>query len=197
MVPARSSFKGGKDEFSSALLTRVIRREPEALEQFFDHFYDRIYAHVVNLMRDRTLAEDLTQEVFIRLHKVIDRMDPAREPAGWVFTVATNVVRDYWRSAEHKKKEAERGDPHEMALAHPDADVQAAMVKDEELQAVWSALHTLSVDDREVILLRDYEELSTADISAMLDVKPDAVRQRYSRAVARLGKAFHAEQAAE
>lgn len=194
MVPARSSFKGGKDDLSSALLTRVIRREPEALELFFDHFYDRIHAHVVNLLRDRTLAEDLTQEVFIRLHKVIDRMDPAREPAGWVFTVATNVVRDYWRSAEHKKKEAEQGDPHEMALAHPDADVHAVMEKDEELQAVWTALHTLSVDDREVILLKDYEELSTADISTMLDVKPDAVRQRHSRAVARLGKAFHAAQ---
>jgi RNA polymerase sigma-70 factor (ECF subfamily) len=194
LVPARSSFKGGKDDLSSAILTRVIRREPEALELFFDHFYDRIYAHVVNLLRDRTQAEDLTQEVFIRLHKVIDRMDPAREPAGWVFTVATNVVRDYWRSAEHKKQAAEQGDPHEMALAHPDADVHEAMEQDEQLQAVWAALHELSVDDREIILLKDYEELSTADISAMLDVKPDAVRQRHSRAVARLGKAFHKAQ---
>ena len=197
MVPARSSFKGSGDDLSSAILTRVIRREPEALELFFDHFYDRIYAHVVNLLRDRTLAEDLTQEVFIRLHKVIDRLDPTREPAGWVFTVATNVVRDYWRSAEHRKRNAEQGDPHEMALAHPDTDVHTAMEKDEDLTAVWTALHRLSVDDREVILLKDYEELSTADIGRVLDLKPDAVRQRHSRAVARLGKAFRAAQEME
>lgn len=197
MVPARSSFKGGKDDLPSALLTRVIKREPEALEVFFDHFYDRIYAHVVNLLSDRTMAEDLTQEVFIRLHRVIDRLDPAREPAGWVFTVATNVVRDYWRSAEHKKRKSEQGDPHELALAHPDVDVHTAMEKDEDLTAVWMALHRLSVDDREIILLRDYEELSTADIARMLGIKADAVRQRHSRAVTRLGKAFQSAQEAQ
>jgi RNA polymerase sigma-70 factor (ECF subfamily) len=159
---------------------------------FFEHYYDRVYAHVVNLLRDPVLGQDLTQDVFMRLHKVIDRLDTDRDPSGWVFTVATNVVRDHWRSAEHKRKEAEKGtgDPTDLNLAHPDSDVQAAMEKDEDLRAVWAALHTLSLDDREIILLRDYEELPTAEIGQMLELNQDAVRQRHSRAVARLGKAF-------
>lgn len=182
-----------------AILVRVTRRDQGALELFFDHFYDRVYAHVVNLLRDPVLGQDLTQDVFMRLHKVIEKLDPDRDPTGWVFTVATNVVRDHWRSADHKRKEAETGtgDPEELNLAHPDSDVQAAMEKDEELRAVWSALHALSLDDREVILLKDYEELSTAEIGEMLNLKTDAVRQRHSRAVARLGKVYAAHRAEE
>lgn len=199
MVPARSTFKDDSGALSSAILSRVIRREPEALELFFDHYYDRVFAHVVNLLRNTTLAEDLTQDVFLRLHGVIDRLDPARDPSGWVFTVATNVVRDYWRSAENRRRESELGvdDPVELDVAHPDQDVAAAMEKDQELTLVWSALHTLSMEDREIILLKDYEELTTADIGKMLEIKHDAVRQRHSRAVTRLGKAFRGREELE
>ena len=199
MVPARSRFKDDAGALTPAILARVTQREPEALDLFFDHYYDRVYAHVVNLLRDVNLGEDLTQDVFMRMHRVVDRLDPERDPTGWVFTVATNVVRDYWRSADHKRKGAEvqTGDPGDWKVAHPDRDVQAAMESDEELKAVWAALETLSVEDREIILLKDYEELSTADISRMLSLQNDAVRQRHSRAVARLGKAFHERQESE
>jgi RNA polymerase sigma-70 factor, ECF subfamily len=194
LVPARSTFKDKAGELPRSILPRVIRREADALEMFFDHFYDRVFAHVVNLLRNTTLAEDLTQDVFVRLHKVIDQLDPQRDPAGWVFTVATNVVRDYWRSAENRRRETEQGvdDPGSLDVAHPDPDVASVMEKDEDLAAVWAALHTLSVEDREVILLKNYEELGTAEIAGMLELKDDAVRQRHSRAIGRLGKAFKA-----
>ncbi len=64
------------------------------------------------------------------------------------------------------------------------------MERDEELRAVWQALHSLREADREIILLRDYEELPTSDIAAMLELTPDAIRQRHSRAVAKLGEVF-------
>lgn len=199
MVPARSRFKNDAGALTPAILVRVTRRDLGAMELFFEHYYDRVFAHVVNLLRDPVLGQDLTQDVFVRLHKVISKMDPDRDPTGWVFTVATNVVRDYWRSAENKRKEAEKGtgDPEELNVAHPDTDVQAAMEKDEDLRAVWAALRCLSLDDREVILLKDYEELPTAEIADMLGLKTDAVRQRHSRAVARLSKVFEESLAAE
>ena len=137
-------------------------------------------------------ADDLTQEVFLRLHRAVKHLDPQRDPTGWVFTVATNVIRDHWRSREHKRtgRETEFEDQAERWMPHPDPDVQSVMVRDEDLRTVWSALHGLKESDREIILLRDYEELSTEDISNMLDLKADAVRQRHSRAVARLGDLF-------
>jgi len=199
MVPPRSRFHADERPLAPELLRGVIARDPEAMDVFFDHYYDRVYAHVVNMLRDAVLGQDLTQEIFLRLHRGIERLDPQRDPTGWVFTVATNVVRDHWRSREHKRRERELGveDQTMLDAAHPDPDVQSAMEKDEELRAVWAALHLLSDDDREIILLRDYEELDTADIARMLDIKPDAVRQRHSRAVARLGKTFREREEAQ
>jgi RNA polymerase sigma factor (sigma-70 family) len=192
MVPARSRFHGQERPLATAVLERVVRCEPDAMDTFFNHYYDRVYAHVVNMLRDPILGQDLTQEIFLRLHHAVKRLDPQRDPTGWVFTVATNVIRDHWRSREHKRGERELSveDHAELRAAHPDPDVQSVMEKDEELQAVWSALRGLREPDREIILLRDYEELSTADICEMLELTPDTVRQRHSRAVARLGELF-------
>lgn len=192
MVPARSRFHGDERPLASAVLERVAQCEPEAMDVFFNHYYDRVYAHCVNMLRDPILGQDLTQEVFLRLHRAVRQLDPQRDPTGWVFTVATNVIRDHWRSREHKRGERELHveDQGQLSAAHPDPDVQSVMERDEELQAVWQALHGLREADREVILLRDYEELPTAQIAEMLDIAPEAVRQRHSRAVARLGELF-------
>ena len=192
MVPPRSRFHPGERSLTPDLLRRVARRDREAMDVFFAHYYDRVYAHVVNLLRDRTLGEDVCQDVFLRLHRSVEQLDPGRDPTGWVFTVATNAVRDHWRSREHKRGAREQGvdDLTRLDVEHPDANVQAVMEKDEDLRSVWAALEELSPDDREIILLRDYEEIETASVGAMLKLKPDAVRQRYSRAVKRLGELY-------
>jgi RNA polymerase sigma-70 factor (ECF subfamily) len=192
MVPARSTFKTPDDGLEPGVLQKVVRRDGPAMAVFFEYYYDRVYAHVAQLTRDRTSAEDLTQEIFIRLQKTIERLDPDRDPTGWVFTLATNVVRDHWRSAGQRRRQAEVSDETAGAhlLPHPDPDVAAVLEKDEELRAVWGALAEVSPEDREIILLRDFEELPTADIATMLELNNDAVRQRHSRAVARLSRAF-------
>ncbi len=122
----------------------------------------------------------------------MNHLDPLRDPTGWVFTIATNVIRDHWRSREHKRlsRELNVEDQAGLDTAHPDPDIQIVMEKDEELKAVWRALHSLRESDREIILLRDYEELGTDEISEMLQLEPDAVRQRHSRAVVRLGELY-------
>ncbi|MFT5233855.1 MAG: RNA polymerase sigma factor (sigma-70 family) [Candidatus Krumholzibacteriia bacterium] len=192
MVPARTRFHGDDRPLATAILERVVVREPEALDVFFNHYYNRVYAHVVNMVRNPVLGEDLTQEIFLRLYKVIPSLDPTRDATAWVFTVATNVIRDHWRSKEHKRGARELSIEEQTGLhaAHPDPDVQSVMERDEELKAVWSALRGLREVDREIILLRDYEELNTSDICDMLQLEPDAVRQRHSRAVTRLSVLF-------
>ncbi len=199
MVPARSRFKTPDDGLEPGVLRQVVRRDGPAMAVFFEYYYDRVYAHVAQLTRDRTSAEDLTQEIFIRLQKTIERLDPDRDPTGWVFTVATNVVRDHWRSAGQRRRGAEVSPEAAGAhlLPHPDPDVAAVLEHDEELRAVWAALDVVSTEDREIILLRDFEELPTSEIAGMLELNPDAVRQRHSRAVARLSRAFMDARASE
>jgi len=175
-----------------ATLRAVCRRESEAMNQFFDYYYDRVYGHVVHLMRDAHQAEDLTQEAFIRLSRVVDRLDPERDPTPWVFTVVTNCVRDHWRSRQHKQDQRrvsmENGDVGN--LANGKDGIEAHLERQDEQSAIERALQELSEADRQVILLRNYEELDTAAIAAILEATPEAIRQRHSRAVGRLAKAY-------
>lgn len=172
-------------------LRKVVARDPAALNGFFDHYFDRVYTHVTYLTGDPVLAEDLVQDVFIRLQQTIDRLDPERDPSGWVFTVATNTVRDHWRSKQHRKstQEIDIEKVADSSLADgqptPDQDLEHRQAE----TRVREALLTLAEIDREVLLLRTYGELETAEVARILNITPDAVRQRHSRAVGRLREA--------
>jgi RNA polymerase sigma-70 factor (ECF subfamily) len=57
---------------------------------------------VRRLVREDHLAEDLTQEVFLQVHRFRERYDPERDPRAWLFTIATNQVRSTWRSRQRR-----------------------------------------------------------------------------------------------
>lgn len=180
--------------FAAEFLNAVKLRQPDAMNRFFDHFYDRVFGYLCHLVQDTNLAADLTQDTFLRIHRTLDRLDPGRDPTGWVFTIAVNTVRDHWRSGAHKADTVRRASaqPEELPLADGKLGADEKLEKEAECQAVREAMADLAHDDREIILLRSYQELDTATIADLLQLKPDNVRQRHSRAVARLGQLYKA-----
>jgi len=171
-------------------LRGVRRREPAAMNRFFDAFFDRVHAYVSRLLRDETLAEDLTQESFLRMHGALDRLDPERDPTPWVFTVVTNTVRDHWRSRTHRAsgRLASLDDVPEIASEGRNDRADENLERKETIAAVHEAMGRLAPADREILLLRSLRELTTEEIVAALGISADAVRQRHSRAVRRLGE---------
>lgn len=192
MNQRRSGRPAGEPALDSATLRAVCARDRGALARFFDCFYDRVYGHLVRMLGEPTLAEDLTQDAFLRMHRDIDRLDPERDPAPWVFTVATNTVRDYWRSREHKSQQRRSGLDPEQDLALPDGrlDELTRIEGRESEAAIRKALADLEPTDRQIILLRSYEDLDSSTVGEMLGITPEAVRQRHRRAIARLGKVY-------
>jgi RNA polymerase sigma factor (sigma-70 family) len=178
--------------FDRELLCGVRARDGAALEQFFDLFYDRIFGHVARLVGDVHQAEDVTHDVFLHLHRQAGRLDPDRDPTPWVFTVATNRVRDHWRSRAHREKRRHvvLADAQLESIASGRAGPQEDADRADEARIVQMALAELAPADREIILLREFEELDTAAIAVILGARTDAVRQRHSRAVARLGAIY-------
>src|SRR5262245_58612108 len=98
--------------FPVEMRVRLARREPAALALFFDTFFGRVYAYLRRLVGDEHLAEDLTQEVFLQAQRAFSTYDPARDPRPWLFTIATNKLRDHWRSR------AAHGGDGETSLDH-------------------------------------------------------------------------------
>jgi RNA polymerase sigma-70 factor (ECF subfamily) len=144
------------------------------------------------MLGDRQLAEDVTQEVYLRVLRAAGRLDTERDPRPWLRTITANLCRDHWRSfgAKVAKRSVPVDEDPEVAPPLPDGGPtpEDRLVAGDRAARVQAAIAQLPPDLREVVVLRDYEGLDHASIAAIVGASDAAVRKRYSRALARLGE---------
>lgn len=176
------------DDLPQDVLDRLPERDPAALERFFDLYFDRIYAYVRGMVRSEPLAEDLTQDIFLLIHRGLPSYDPQRALRPWVFTIAVNRVRDFWRSRVHRDSQREASiDEEDARELEGDVELpEEPLLQAEEAAAVRDAIEKLPDGMRETVHLRIFEELSFAEIGELLQRNEVAVRKRYSRALEEL-----------
>lgn len=176
-------------EDGRAFVERLVRREPEAMAEFFDRYFKRVFGFVRRQVLDEHLAEDLTQDVFANLHRSLERLDPERPLEPWVFAVTANRLRDHWRSRAHRAAreevpteiEEEEG-LHPIESARPDDELQRI----ELATRVRAAVELLPETMREAVLLRDFAGLTFRDIGERVKRNEAAARKRHSRALEKL-----------
>jgi len=177
---------------SRETLVAVSEGDPAALSEFFEYCFDRVYSLVARLVGERTAAEDVTQEIFIKIQRAAGRLDPTRDPMPWVTVIAYNACRDHWRSREHRAArdavpiDDEEGGGDRVANGRPDPE--ARVLRGEREQRVQDALLRLPGDLRVVVILRDYHGMKHEQIAGVVGASEAAVRKRYSRALARLAE---------
>ena len=148
-------------------------------------YLDGLYAYAMTLVRNQAEAEDLVQETYLRAAGAFARLRPDSNLKSWLFTILRNVrlnqVRDSWTKARVVEMDDQPGgrqefedksskDPFFLYLTRiKQADVRRAI---ENLPAVY----------REVIILREFEELSYGEIAQVLDCPPGTVMSRLNRA---------------
>ena len=186
---AAAGPEGRSEELSLQDREFLKERDQDALARFYDLYFDRVYGFVRRLVREEHLAEDLTQDIFMHIHKSLPSYDPQRELRPWVFTIATNKVRDHWRSRRHRdaQREATALDDEGPVRAvssnrGPDELLEAGEVS----EAVSRAIEDLPEIMRTTLVLRYYEGLSFEAIGQMVDRSEIAIRKRYSRALEEL-----------
>jgi len=137
-----------------------------------------VYAYLVYLTRDRSLAEDLTADTFEKALKHWRRFDAGRGSARtWLCQIARTTALDWFRAEERRRRREER-------VAVPDRLEEGfAEGLSPELEA---ALRELSAGEREVIALRVLLELDNEEAARVLGVSPTAVSTRLSRALKKL-----------
>ena len=167
------------------------RREPAALAAFFERYFDQVHGLAYYLLGERTAAEDLTQEVFLKVHRAAERLDASRDPGPWLSTIAYNACRDLWRSGAYRLARRSASIDQEAAVArtltHGDDPEQHALGAERE-RLVREAIARLPDALRAVVLLYDYQGLSHQEVASVLSLEHAAARKRYSRALAALGK---------
>jgi RNA polymerase sigma-70 factor (ECF subfamily) len=147
---------------------------------------ESVYRFLLSNLGDVQEAEDLTEEVFIRVWRAIPSYEEGEFPfTAFVFRIARNLLIDHFR-ANHRKMisvsiEAENLDE---SLKDPDA----TPIYNLEHEELYAALHRLREDYREILVLRFLSDLSIIEISKAMDRSPGAVRVLQHRALAALRK---------
>lgn len=122
-------------------------------------------------------AQDVSQEVFLRLYRNLDKVEASRNLAGWLYRVTVNASHDLRR-----KRPA--ADPMEYAAAVPVSgnDPQQDVVEAERRRALEMSLRLLSEKERAALVLRDFEGLSTEEVARVLGSSEATVRSQISKA---------------
>jgi RNA polymerase sigma-70 factor (ECF subfamily) len=136
---------------------------------------------------DRALAEDLTQETFLRVLRAIRQYHYPRPFKPWLYAIATNAARDHFKLAEirHADSEADNSSVWDAA-ADPSTGPEASALIGDEAQQVVVAVSALPMHQREAVILRYYQDLSLAEIADTLGVPVGTVKSRISLGLKRL-----------
>lgn len=167
------------------VLEGLQRADPAAFDWVYEAYRSKVFSFLVRLTRLRSLAEDLTQETFLRLARTAPRLNESSNLRAWLFRVARNLAIDHqrWALLDFDSLFELSLIPRAQTAAHDPLDMTLAS----EMQArVESALASLSVEHREVLLLVSLEGLTPSEAAVVLDVSDVALRKRLSRARSQL-----------
>jgi RNA polymerase sigma-70 factor (ECF subfamily) len=147
---------------------------------------DGLYSYALILTRNRSEAEDLVQETYVRAIGAMGRLRDGSNLKGWLFTILRNVWFNQLRQKRTAQLVAMDGEESVTDIAETARDPFSLYVSKMEHELVREAIQQLPVDFREIILLREFEELSYQEIATVLDCPAGTVMSRLARARARL-----------
>lgn len=166
-------------------LVREARRgRDEALDALARRLREPAYTLALQLLRDPEDAMDVAQEALLRFFRQLHRVDPDRSPRPWLAAIVRNRVRDVLRRRRVRRSESlealtEGGRPEPVSQLEDPA--HRALRRDLQ-RRIWRALGELSEGQREILVLRDYQDLSYAEIARVLHVPVGTVMSRLHRA---------------
>lgn len=182
-----------QDTELSELVRRARKGSSDAYEALVRRYSAALFGYFVRSVGNRTDAEDLLGEVFLRLVRGLGRYRERERFEVWLFRLAHNLLVDHWRrrrptAVSDYAPDSHRGgqaDPVET-LASREADPAARVESAEEQDRLQRALAALPADQREMVLLRYFGGISYKEIASLTDRPIGTVLARVHRGLARL-----------
>ena len=162
-----------------------------AFEELMLRYQNRVVTVLEHLVGRRDLAEDLAQDVFLRVYRARKRYVPGAKFSTWLFTITNNVASNALRSQARRREVNWKGRPGESSSAHALDEIALAasgsmparqMDKAEMRDIVRQAISTLNERQRMAVLLSKFENMSYEDIAEAMQMTPQAIKSLLSRA---------------
>jgi RNA polymerase sigma-70 factor (ECF subfamily) len=170
----------------------VLRGERAAFRVLVERHHRGLHAMIVRMVHGAADADDIAQQAFVSAFDALGRFDPAQRFSTWLYRIAINLAKDHLKSKKRTEMALPSEDVREAVFAGAIAETDAAVAARERQALLQRALGRLSVDDREILVLKDVEELSFDEIKQITGRPITALKIRAVRARARLRAALEA-----
>ena len=173
----------------------VIRRcragDEKAYRELVDRYRRQVYSMALRMLRREEDAEDVAQETFIRVFRALDRYDPARPFAAWLFTIAARLAIDHLRRRKQSplslfQRDAETQEERTIEVVDPGPGPDELTSHHEEEGRAQKLIDSLPHHYRIVVMLRHQQDLSYEEIAEALGLPLGTVKARIHRARALL-----------
>lgn len=176
------------DEQDAQDMARLAGGHDAALNHLMDRHAEKLFHYLVRSLQDEADAADLAQETFVKIFQNRVKFDPQQKFSTWLYAIASNLVRDRYRwRARHQQisLDAENGETEanlkdNLSAFEPTPD--ETLETEERSATVRQAVAALPDELRQPLILSVYQELSQAEIGAILKCSAKAVEMRIYRA---------------
>jgi RNA polymerase sigma-70 factor (ECF subfamily) len=148
----------------------------------FERYHKRIYNFLARMTMDRALAEDLTQNVFLRIIKYRGSYREGARFQSWIYQVARNIFSDHYQA--HKNRFSDFIDVEKMRENIPDGEEHQALEEQEKLLA--RSMAKLNEEQRELLVLTRFQHMKYEEVAVIMDTTVANIKVKVHRAIAKL-----------
>ncbi|MFO7879884.1 MAG: RNA polymerase sigma factor [Bacteroidota bacterium] len=168
------------------LVERFVKGDKDCIQELINRHKDRVYTYILLIVKNSHVADDLFQDTFIKVIKSLEKKKYKDEGRflSWVIRIAHNLTIDYFR--KNKNQNTYSNDNTEVDLLNSpkfsDSTVEEHMIEDQKVKDVRFLIDKLPKDQKQVVLMRHYGNMSFKEISEQTGVSINTAlgRMRYA-----------------
>ncbi|PWU70051.1 MULTISPECIES: sigma-70 family RNA polymerase sigma factor [Gracilibacillus] len=162
------------------IIDDVMEDKEQLITQLMDEYSDGILYLVYTYVKNRTIAEDLTQEIFLKCYEKLDQFHHQASLKTWLYRIASNHCKDYLRSWHYRK--VSLTEKIWDYIPSKSKEVEEEVIAKHQGDNLSQAVMSLPIKYREIVFLHFYEELSFREISKVTTVNINTIKTRMKRA---------------
>ena len=179
LVRSSDQEKSSVLDDESEIIRRCQKGEKQAFGILVKHYMKRAYFTALGLIGRHEAALDLSQDAFVRAFRAINRFDPEMKFFTWYYRILKNLCLNFLRDrAKHARSFSDVEGKVLQTVPDQSQDASLLAEQNEVKEMVWSALNTLKPNEKEIILLKDFQDLSYKEIAELLGCPLGTVMSR-------------------
>src|SRR6267143_2135861 len=165
-----------------ALIQRCLQGDQVAWEQIVRQYWRKVFNVAYKFVGKHVEAEDLTQDIFVKIVKSLDTFDRRANFQTWLISISRNLCIDHYRSVRKERETIDRDvDANELSPLSHDPGPVAVLEQQDRVQLLKQAMAELPETLRTAVLMRDIQELSYQEIADQLRLPEGTVKSRINR----------------